>query len=70
MTTALGRNKCGEARLVPIILRKCDWQSASFGKLLALPKDGTAITLWDDRDEAWTDVLNGIRKVVDERRLA
>lgn len=54
------------ARVIPVILRPCDWHSALFGKLQALPKDGKAITTWADRDEAFLDVAQRIRKVCDE----
>jgi hypothetical protein len=40
MKKALERHDNGEAIVVPIILRPCDWQSAPFGRLVALPKDG------------------------------
>lgn len=51
-----------KARVIPIILRPCDWQaSAPLGKLLAVPTDGKAITKWPDRDEAWLDVVKQLR---------
>src|SRR5437899_9023027 len=58
---AMERHKSGEARVIPVILRACDWQRAPFGKLLATPKDGRPITKWPDRDEAFLDVVNAIR---------
>ena len=54
------------ARVVPIILRPCDWHEASFGKLQALPKDGKPITIWSNRDEAFLDTAKGIRKICEE----
>jgi internalin A len=68
MRTALERHEKGEAKVVPIILRACQWQDALFGKLQALPKDGKPVTSWPDRDEAWTDVAEGIKKTVEEIR--
>ncbi len=59
------RHEEGKTRVVPIIVRSCDWQAAPFGKLQALPRDGKAITVWHDRDEAWLDVIQGVRKVVE-----
>ena len=38
-----GRHQRGEARVIPIILRACDWKRAPFAKLQALPKDGTLL---------------------------
>jgi len=65
MTRALARHDQGEARVIPVILRKVDgWQGAPFGKLQALPTDGKPVTSWNDRDEAFADVARGIRQAV------
>ena len=61
MARAMDRHDAGEARVIPIILRPCDWHSAAFGRLQALPRDGKPVTRWADRDEAWLDVVDGIR---------
>jgi len=61
---ALERQRLGEARVIPIILRACDWHDAPFGKLEALPTDGKPVTSWANRDEALTDVEQGIKKTV------
>lgn len=64
MKKALELHAAGGARVIPIILRNVDWQPAPFGKLKALPKDGKAITTWTDRDTAWRDVEEGLKKVI------
>jgi TIR domain-containing protein len=58
---AMERHKSGAARVIPVILRTCDWKRAPFGKLLATPRDGRPITKWPDRDEAFLDVVDAIR---------
>ncbi|HSU31319.1 MAG TPA: toll/interleukin-1 receptor domain-containing protein [Bryobacteraceae bacterium] len=63
-TRALERHDKGEARVIPVILRPCDWHHAPFGKLLALPRDGKPVTRWTDRDEAFLNVINAIRTVL------
>lgn len=68
MARAIERHDAQEARVIPIILRAVDWKSAPFGKLQALPKDGMPVTSWPDRDAAWENVAQGIRKAVEERR--
>jgi hypothetical protein len=68
MQRALERHEQGEARVIPIILRECDWRIAPFGKLQALPKDAKPITSWADRDKAFTDVTQGIRAAVEQLR--
>lgn len=64
MMRAMQRHEAGEARVMPVILRHCEWQNAPFGKLLAAPQDGKPITAWPDRDEALTDVAKKIRSAV------
>ena len=67
MTRALERHEQGEARVIPVLLRKVDgWQGAPFGKLQSLPTDGKPVTSWNDRDEAFADVARGIRRAVSE----
>src|SRR5829696_7872893 len=66
---AVERHERGEARVIPIIVRPADWEWASFGKLQALPKDAKPITTWPDQDEAWLDVVRGVRKSVEELLL-
>ncbi len=66
MRRALERHGEGSARVVPIVLRPCDWQSASFGKLQALPRDAQPVVSWEDQDAAWTNVAKGLRELVGE----
>jgi internalin A len=66
MKRAMERHKAGEARVIPIILQACNWETAPFGKLQVLPHNGKAVALWSDREEAWTIVLKGIEKAVKE----
>ncbi len=66
MERALERHEDGEVLVIPIILRPVDWETSPFGKLQALPKDGKAVTLWSNRDSAFKNVAQGIRKVIRE----
>jgi hypothetical protein len=65
MERAMERHRLGDARVVPVIVKNCDWQSAPFGKLRAVPKDGKAITSWANPDDAYTDVAREIRALVE-----
>jgi hypothetical protein len=58
---ALDRHAAGEARVIPVILRPCDWHTAPFGKLRALPTDGRPVTKWPDHDDAFLDIARAIR---------
>lgn len=70
MNRALERHQAGECRVIPVIVRPTDWENLPFAKLQiqAVPKDGHAVTLWPNRDEAWKDVSRKIRETVEEIR--
>jgi internalin A len=68
MKLALEREAKKEARVVPVILRACDWKGALFGKLQGFPKDMKPVTSWANRDEAWTNVAQGIRDVIGQMK--
>jgi TIR domain len=65
---ALARQARGEATVIPVILRPCDWRDAPFGHLLAAPKDAKPVTTWPSRDEAFLDVVRAIKAALAERR--
>src|SRR6266516_4006866 len=66
MSTALQRQQANQARVIPILLRPVHWQDAPFAYLKALPIDGKPITLWHNRDAAWTNVVTGIHQAINE----
>jgi hypothetical protein len=49
MKRAIECHNEGTARVIPIILRPCDWQDSPFSKLQVLLKEGKPVTLWVDR---------------------
>lgn len=61
---ALDMHDRGEARVIPIIVRHCDWRDAPFARLQALPDEGRPIS--NRGDKAWTQVVMGLRRVIDE----
>ncbi|SRR6266568_1709432 len=63
---ALERQKAGETRIIPIILRPSSLGRAWFTELQTLPKNGQPVTIWPNRDEAFANVVKDIREVVDE----
>ena len=68
MLRAVERHESGSATVVPIILRPSDWQSSPLGSLEALPSKGRPVSLWTDRDEAWLDVVQGLRRLISGRQ--
>ena len=65
LTQAMERHDAGTARVIPIILKPVDFKGTQFEKLQALPKDAKPVTRWDDQDEAFLNVVQGIRRVVE-----
>lgn len=61
LSRAMERHAAGEAIVIPVILRACDWHHAPFGKLNATPRDGKPITQWPDTDEAFLQVAKAVR---------
>lgn len=61
---ALRRHREGTARVIPVVLRACDWTVTPFGELQALPRDAIPITQWPDRDQASLDVARGIMESI------
>lgn len=70
MMRAMERHEAGEALVIPVILRACDWHGAPFGKLMATPTDGRPITQWPDKDQAFLEVARAIRQAVERLGVA
>lgn len=67
---ALKRHQEGTARLISVILRPCDWTHTDLAQFLVTPKDGRPITQWPDRDEAFLDVTQKIRRAIEALDVA
>jgi formylglycine-generating enzyme required for sulfatase activity len=68
---ALMRHEKEEASVLPVIVRKCKFNADPIvSSLQVLPKDAKAVTSWNDRDDAWVDVVEGIEKVVTKLEVA
>ncbi len=58
------RNKKG-IQVLPIILSPCGWlDDKDISILLALPTDGKPVSSFQDRNKAWNDVYEGLKKVI------
>jgi TIR domain-containing protein len=64
MSRAYARADAGDAQVIPVLLRPVDYEGAPFAKYQALPEGGKPVTLWSNRDEAFTNIAVGIRKAV------
>jgi formylglycine-generating enzyme required for sulfatase activity len=78
MTRALARHEAGTAKVIPVIIGACDWTSAPFGKLQAIPPDNQAVATRGNgdkyaRDTAWTLVsqeISNVAQQIRDRRIA
>jgi hypothetical protein len=68
---ALHRRALGEAEIVPIIVRSCDWDVGGLRAFSALPPDAVPVTKGagsradvQERDSAWLKVIEGIKFVI------
>lgn len=59
--TALEMHERGEAQLIPIVIRAVDWSDSEISKIQGLPKDARPISSWENADEAWLDVISGLK---------
>lgn len=66
MKRALERHDSGEASVIPVILRACEWHHAPFGKLMATPTDGKPVKQWADLDDAFLQVAKAVRAAAAE----
>ncbi|MDT8316063.1 toll/interleukin-1 receptor domain-containing protein [Roseomonas mucosa] len=58
----------GRLRIVPVILEPCEWLASPFSQLMALPKDGKPISEWTNQNNAFLDVVTGLRRLIEEMR--
>ncbi len=66
MQKAFERHQQGLSLVIPILLRSCAWEDSPFKHLQVLPRDGNFIFNKNrDTDEAFTEVVKGIKVSVD-----
>ncbi|PUB78700.1 MAG: hypothetical protein DBO99_05865 [gamma proteobacterium symbiont of Ctena orbiculata] len=61
MKRALERHAEGTARVIPVILRPCDWQKTPLGKLNATPTDGKPVIEHASLDRGFLEVARAVR---------
>ena len=67
MKRAIERHDNG-ARVIPVILRPCDWHSAPFGSLRAVPKDGKPVVKHGTLDDGFLEVAQAVRQTASAER--
>ncbi|MFN0016145.1 MAG: TIR domain-containing protein [Saprospiraceae bacterium] len=65
---AIERHDRGEARVVPVIVRPCVWDTDPVvSRTQVLPTDGVPVNdtrHWHSREAAWVDVVQGVRRTL------
>jgi len=67
MARAIERHDARQSTVIPVILRPCDWASAPFGRLRALPSSGQPVTGFGNVDAALADVARALREEAQKR---
>jgi nucleoside phosphorylase len=62
---AMERHASGDARVVPIIIRSVNIHKTPFKDLVALPRNGSPVDTWSNRDQAWFKISEEIQSVCD-----
>ena len=65
MERALERHRAGEARVIPIIVEPCHWETSPLRELRALPRDGVPVSDWDNPNDAYVDIVREVRRILD-----
>ena len=55
-----------EIRVLPIILEDCDWLNHQLSDFQAFPDKGKPLNEWEPESKGWQNVIDGIRKAVEE----
>lgn len=60
------RHKNNEVLIAPIFLRPCDFESSILSGFQGVPRDAKFITTWSDKDSAFLEVINELKKLINE----
>lgn len=52
------------AKVVPVILRPCDWTNEVFAQKNVLPPDARPLSTWENEDQAYLSINEGIKKLL------
>ncbi len=63
-TRVLQRFVDGTIYAFVLLLRPADWRDSSFRHIPVLPKNQKPISLWEDKDEAFTEIVEQVRQLI------
>jgi len=66
LTEAIRLHDARRARVIPVILRSCDWEHSRFARFNALPPDGKTIAEARHPDQRFKAVAKGLRDAISD----
>lgn len=66
MSRAVQRHELGQARVIPILFRKCMWGNASFSHLASLPPNGRPIAQASQKDSVYYDIAEAVKGAIEK----
>src|SRR5262245_56581573 len=66
LTEAIRRHDAAQTRVVPVIMRSCDWEHSRFARFNALPPDSLPVVEAEHPDQRFVAVARGLRAIVAE----
>ena len=58
---AMERHECDEVIIVPIFIRFCNLEGHPLSVFQGLPDPKKPISKWEDNDEAWNNIIKGLK---------
>jgi len=62
---ALSLSESRGLRIIPILLRPCDWSNLPIARFTAFPTNGRPVTSWSNQDEAFFVIAKGIEQAAE-----
>ncbi len=66
VTEALRRHERNEVRILPVLVKHVDLVNLPFGRFQGLPLNRRPISAWEDPDEAWLEVAQGVQGAAED----
>lgn len=67
--TALKLQGEGKISIIPIIVEPCEWKSTPLGAIKSLPYDGKPVSEWTNANNAFVQVVQEIRKLINQHGI-
>ncbi|HHS8295673.1 toll/interleukin-1 receptor domain-containing protein [Morganella psychrotolerans] len=63
---AIERHDRKDTLVIPIIVRRCHWDTTPFHKIQSVPTDGRPIASWENVDDGWYNAITGIKEAINK----